>query len=409
MAPRSDDGATASSGYEPLVGNHEAGARAWASLSARDRVSTVERAVAEVRKGLPVLLRDGSRVTLVVAAEALCADGSAAAWRHAGAGLVLPAARLRYLGIDTAEPQRFDTADWSQQQLCDALFAPAADHFTSGQPASTEDAAGVHLLKLAQLLPAALTSVVPAGMDVGHLVDTEAASVLHHHDAVARSLRIVARTRVPLIDSEVAEFILFDGSDGLRDQLALLIGAPDALLPVPVRVHSACLSGDLFGSLRCDCGEQLRFAVRHMSGMGGGVLLYLDQEGRGIGLRNKIRAYQLQENDHDTVDADGALGYEPDERRYRIAARMLTLLGYPRVVLLTNNPAKVQALESNDLEVAGSVPLLGTINPHNARYLATKAGRSNHALGELLKSSGPEERTKAVQGKVGSEKPHRLR
>jgi len=383
LAPRSDDGVTTPCGL-PSDGHDEAGAHDWASLSARNRVSTVERAIGEVRKGLPVVLRDGERLTLVAAAEAVCADGPAAAWRHAGAGLVLPAARLRYLGLDTAEPRRFDVADWSQQQLWDALFAREANLCMRGHPASPEDKAGIHLLKLAQLLPAAVTAVVPAGMDVGHLVDTEAASVLRHHDTVARSLRIVARTNVPLIDSEVAEFVLFDGSDGLRDQLAVLIGAPDGTAPVQVRVHSACLSGDLFGSLRCDCGEQLRFAVRHMSGNGGGVLIYLDQEGRGIGLRNKMRAYQLQEDDHDTVDADGALGYEADERRYGIAARMLTLLGYRQVILLTNNPAKLQALASNEIEVVGSAPLLGTVNPHNARYLATKAHRSQHALKALL-------------------------
>lgn len=353
-------------------------------------MSTVDRAVGEVRNGAPVLLRDGDRATLVAAAETVCAERLVAIWQHTGAGLVLPAARLRYLGIDTAEPRRFEITDWSREQLCDAVFAPATGLGSSGQSASAEDVAGVHLLKLAQLLPAAITTAVPEGMDVAHLVDVEANSVLHYHDTIARDLRIVARTHIPLVDSEVAEFIVFDGSDGLRDQLALLIGAPNATTAVPVRVHSACLSGDLFGSLRCDCGEQLRVAVRRIAAMGGGVLVYLDQEGRGIGLRNKVRAYELQDNNHDTVDADAALGYEPDERRYGIAARMLALLGYHRVVLLTNNPAKLEALAGNDIEVVGSTPLLGTINPHNARYLATKASRARHALGDLIEAFAAE-------------------
>lgn len=386
MAPRSDERRAVGPAPPSGVGHDEARACAWASLCGRDRVDTVERAIGEIRNSGPVLLHEGSRKTLVMAAETVCAERLAAAWLQPEVGLVLPAARLRYLGIDVAEARRFDIAGWSREQLFDAVFAPAADLGSGGRLASAEDAAGLHLLKLAQLLPAAVTTAVPAGMDVGHLVETDAVSVLRHHDTIARNIRIVARTHVPLVESEVTEFVLFDGSDGLRDQLALLIGAPDAAAPVPVRIHSACLSGDLFGSLRCDCGGQLRAAVRHIAAVGGGVLVYLDQEGRGIGLRNKMRAYRLQENDYDTVDADAALGYEPDERRYAIAARMLTLLGYRRLLLLTNNPAKLEGLAGHDLEVVGSAPLLGTINPHNARYLATKASRARHALGGLLEA-----------------------
>ena len=147
---------------------------------------------------------------------------------------------------------------------------------------------------------------------------------------------------------------------------------------MPIRLHSACLTGDLFGSLKCDCGEQLRRAVQSFAEGSGGVLLYLDQEGRGIGLSNKMRAYALQAEGFDTVDADAVLGYGADERRYEIAAQMVSLLGYKRVSLLTNNPRKIAALGSYGIEVTDRIALVGTINPHNERYLKAKVERSGH-------------------------------
>ncbi len=198
---------------------------------------------------------------------------------------------------------------------------------------------------------------------------------------------IAARTRVPLAEATDAEFVIFRGGDGLHDQVAIVIGEPNPHQPVLTRLHSACLTGDLFASLKCDCGDQLRMAVGEIAAAGSGVLLYLDQEGRGIGLLNKMRAYGLQELGHDTMDADAVLGYGPDERRYSVAGAMLALLGFRRITLMTNNPGKITALEDFGVDVVGHQRILGAVNPHNHNYLKTKARRAGHMLDEIGRHS----------------------
>ena len=190
---------------------------------------------------------------------------------------------------------------------------------------------------------------------------------------------------MPLADARESEFVVFRGGDGLREQLAIIVGRPDPSRPVLTRLHSACLTGDLFASLKCDCGDQLRLAVAEIAAAGSGVLLYLDQEGRGIGLLNKMRAYGLQELGHDTMDADAVLGYGPDERRYGVAGAMLALLGFHRITLMTNNPGKISALENFGVNVVGHTRVIGTVNPHNHDYLRTKAHRAGHMLGEFAR------------------------
>jgi GTP cyclohydrolase II len=185
--------------------------------------------------------------------------------------------------------------------------------------------------------------------------------------------------------------VVFRGGPVLRDQVAIVVGDPDPARPVLVRMHSACLTGDLFGSLRCDCGDQLRNALTDLATEEGGVLLYLDQEGRGTGIRNKMRAYALQDDGLDTIDADATLGYAPDERRYEIAAGMLAKLGYRRVRLLTNNPDKLAGLQRAGIEVVGRRALPGTIREENRSYLSTKVHRAGHLLNGYLKSTQPTE------------------
>jgi GTP cyclohydrolase II len=180
---------------------------------------------------------------------------------------------------------------------------------------------------------------------------------------------------------------VFRDEHSLAEHVAVVIGKPDPASAVPVRLHSACLTGDLLGSLRCDCGEQLRTAVARIGALGGGVLLYLDQEGRGIGLPNKLRAYVLQDGGLDTVDADRHLGFLADERSYDVAAALLTELGIKRIRLLTNNPQKINALRDHGLEVVGRLPLVTTSNTHNERYLRAKHERAGH-LDLAEKSSG---------------------
>ena len=167
---------------------------------------------------------------------------------------------------------------------------------------------------------------------------------------------------------------------------AVIVGKPDLAQAVSVRLHSACLTGDVFGSRRCDCGDQLRLALAQLEQHGGGIILYLEQEGRGLGLANKIRAYRLQETGLDTVDANTTLGFDDDERDYGIAAHMLQKLGCTRVYLMTNNPAKLVGLSGLGIEVVGRKPLHAPINAHNRRYMTAKAMRAGHELDHLIAS-----------------------
>ncbi len=198
------------------------------------------------------------------------------------------------------------------------------------------------------------------------------------YDASER-LAIVARASLPVEACETAEIIAFRSSETIAEHVALILGEPDGEPPL-VRLHSECLTGDVLGSLKCDCGPQLRVALTEITDSGWGMLLYLRQEGRGIGLINKLRAYELQDQGFDTVDANLRLGFAIDTRDFGVAARMLKLLGQDRVRLLTNNPAKVAGLEAAGITVVERVPHMLPSNPHNESYLATKRDRTGHQL-----------------------------
>ena len=186
---------------------------------------------------------------------------------------------------------------------------------------------------------------------------------------------------MPLEEAEEARLIAYRSADGGAEHLAIVIGQPDLQSPVLTRLHSECFTGDLIGSLRCDCGPQLRGAIREIAAHpGGGIVLYLRQEGRGIGLVNKLRAYTLQDRGFDTLDANEQLGYDADERVYRPAAEMLRDLGIAKLRLLTNNPLKLTALGKWGIDVTERVSHRFPSNGHNEHYLATKTRRSVHLL-----------------------------
>jgi GTP cyclohydrolase II len=240
------------------------------------------------------------------------------------------------------------------------------------------------LLKGAGLLPAAaILGGARAALDTiaerAGLISVSAQDVLNYPREALVRLEAIARAEVPLQGVERCEVIAFRASDGGPEQLAIVVGAPDHARPVFVRIHSACFTGDLLGSLRCDCGDQLREALRRMAGPEGGVLLYLAQEGRGIGLLNKLRAYSLQEQGFDTLEANERLGFAADERLFEVAAAMLRALGIARVKLMTNNPAKIEHLKALGIDVAERVPLIVPANDHNRRYLEAKS-KSGHLL-----------------------------
>jgi GTP cyclohydrolase II len=208
-------------------------------------------------------------------------------------------------------------------------------------------------------------------------------AVAQLRQAIIASLAVVAEATIPLDNGFPARFVVFRDRIGATP-IAIIVGEPDLAQPVSVRLHSACLTGDVFGSRRCDCGDQLRLALPQLAHQGGGIVLYLEQEGRGLGLANKIRAYQLQDAGLDTVDANTVLGFDDDERDYDVAGRMLQVLGCTRVTLLTNNPAKLDGLARAGIDVSGRLPLQGPINADNRRYLAAKAARAGHKLDHVL-------------------------
>lgn len=337
----------------------------------------VERALGEVRAGRPVVI-DGAEPTLVASAEALADLPGLHGPSPGQARLVLPAPRLRRLGLDRTQagcvalplvdPARVETLALRVDAGIDAPVSPA----------SPVDEEALELLRLAFVLPAA---VAVSGVEhPGELLRVPGAAIRAYRADQARAIRLVSRAPVPLDGAKNTEFVVFRGGDGMRDQVAVIVAGPDLAKPVAVRLHSACLTGDLFGSLKCDCGDQLRDTVRWMSANGGGIVLYLDQEGRGNGIANKIRAYQLQAQGFDTYEADEVLGFDLDQRRFDYAAEMLRQLGVTRVRALTNNPEKIAALRAAGLEVVSDQRVVGRRTAENVRYLASKRDRAGHLI-----------------------------
>lgn len=260
--------------------------------------------------------------------------------------------------------------------------APVAmDRHFAVEPCGALTAATLELAKQARLLPAVL--VVPAPSLTPEVLTISSAQLEQLTQPHTFELERVSEARVPLAGHEDCRLVLFrDGRDA-SEHVAVLIGSPKQNATVSVRLHSACLTGDLFGSLRCDCGDQLRGAVDQLAAVGGGVLLYLAQEGRGIGLANKLRAYELQDTGLDTIEADRHLGFSADERSYAAAASMLRQLGMTRIQLLTNNLEKIEALRQAGIDVVGGQRLLGPVNRHNARYVHAKRERAGHLMPEV--------------------------
>lgn len=346
----------------------------------------VDRAIAELRRGQIVEVTAPECRVAMLAAEAVTGQSLArlAALSDIPPVLLLTGRRLAALGLGEDEAGavgRLSGPECGDAEQVSLLANPCAEATASlrpepALPGDRLDQACVTLAKLARLLPAAL--VVPLTAPTADRLAVEAEAVLRHQVTVARSLRPVAEARVPLAQAENARIVAFRPSDGGIEHLAVVIGDPDPARPVLTRLHSECFTGDLLGSLRCDCGDQLRGAIAEIAAAGSGVLLYLAQEGRGIGLVNKLRAYQLQDAGFDTLDANLQIGFDDDERIYLPAAQMLDRLDIHKVRLMTNNPRKVEALARHGVDVVERVPHVFPSNDHNQGYLRTKARRSGH-------------------------------
>jgi GTP cyclohydrolase II len=349
------------------------------------------RGVAEFQAGRPILITGHGQTLLALPVEGL--DAQRLADFNTLCAPVLPrmvitARRARALGLDAATPvalrltEPFDAA---------GALSLAADIDSNRDVDSTAanavEAAAIQLVKLSQGLPAVLVAEVTASSALAsahQIVAVDHREVASFGEQLVKSLTIASRAAVPLSGVR-AEFVVFRDAAG-GSSVAIIVGKPDFSKPVLVRLHSACLTGDVFGSRRCDCGDQLKLSIKRLKEMGGGIVLYLAQEGRGLGLANKMRTYQMQDDGLDTVDANLTLGFDDDERDYGIAARMLQMLDCHRVILLTNNPAKLHGLAEFGIEITGRMGLEASVNSDNRRYLTAKAARAGHHLHQVLAS-----------------------
>jgi GTP cyclohydrolase II len=359
------------------------------------RTRAVHRAIAEMRRGVPVII--AARHPLIAApAETIGAEGlrlidllsagsASLILAQSRAAAILPpgnqlpdspaiALKLATPLIDIATLRR--AADPTLEQIL-----PEFTRVTTPDSALAALALG----KLARLLPAMLVAParpgwasLTAGAD---LLSVPADDLLAYPSLLAASLTKVAEVAVPLDAAPDARLVAFRATDQGIEHMAILVGDPTTQDNPLVRVHSECFTGDLLGSLRCDCGPQLQGAIARMAEEGAGAVLYLSQEGRGIGLINKLRAYTMQDRGLDTLDANKALGWEADERNFHIAAAMLHALGLPRIRLLTNNPDKVASLAACGVEITERIPHSFAPNGVNNHYLATKASRFGHLIG----------------------------
>ena len=351
-----------------------------------DPLIEVDRVISELRRGGMVRIEGSGSSIVMLAVDALNADTFKLISRFnpSPLGLVLTGTRLNVLGLDKSDrPISFLTgAENLSIELIEFLANPLS-MLTSPpslegliiRDANTLEASCITLAKLSRLLPAAL---VMQDLPLTDIPKVNASLIDAYMKNAANSLTQVSQARVPLENAEDAQVIAFRPRDGGIEHLAIIVGKIDPSKPVLVRLHSECFTGDLVGSLRCDCGSQLRGAIAEMSKSGSGILLYLAQEGRGIGLVNKLRAYQLQDSGFDTVDANLQLGFDADERNYLPAAQMLQMLGVQKVRLMTNNPAKVDSLKRCGIEVSERVPHIYPSNKHNDQYLRVKAKKSGH-------------------------------
>ena len=370
---------------------NEAQTGSSSALFGRRRHTSVSRGLGEFRGRRPVFITAKAEKLLALPVEGL--DRLRLAEFTALCGpvepqLIVTERRALALGLDASTSMALQLPAGADAATILALVTDATNNRKpSAKLASPAATAAIHLVKISQSLPAVLAANLAAHTIAcdENVVSVEADAVVDFADHATRSLTIASEASVPLSSGTSTRFIVFQDAVG-DSQAAIIVGKPDFANPVPVRLHSACLTGDVFGSRRCDCGDQLRLALARIEELGGGVILYLAQEGRGLGLANKMRTYQLQDEGLDTFDANATLGFDDDERDYGVAAHMLRMLNCTRIVLLTNNPTKLDGLTTAGIEIAGRMQIDAPINADNRRYMKAKAARAEHRLDHLMAS-----------------------
>lgn len=339
------------------------------------------RAIDALRRGWPIRIAHDNQIIRVAAIEtAVTIQGASSLLLSASRAATLKLVNQRAaantdLPVRIAVPADLDMgmALAIADPTLDLLYPMKGPFLAQAVTDTTPCVAAMELARLAGLLPAFLVLDVDASTD--DMVAPADVAAFDDSD----NLQIAARANLPVAVNAHTEIVAFRSLADSTDHVALVIGKRDGSPPI-VRLHSECLTGDVLGSLKCDCGPQLHEALHQISDAQWGILLYLRQEGRGIGLINKLRAYVLQDQGFDTVDANVRLGFAIDARDFSVAARMLDLLGVATVRLLTNNPEKVAGLEAEGIVVCERLPLKIVSNPHNTRYLDTKRDRTGHAL-----------------------------
>ena len=357
----------------------------------------VDRAAHDFRRGRPVSICDEMGNSIIALASEVSTDQvitrlSEISGTEPSIAITHHRARTLKVRLYTDEIILIPYKSWRTAATARTIADPTNDlsnplggpYTASRDPVNSASVAAVQLAKIARLLPSVILVDHERGQDAALAEDgiatINASDVISYEMDTAGTLRQVTAARVPLEDAENSRILSFRSPDGGREHLAIVIGEPLTDRPVLARIHSECFTGDLIGSLKCDCGQQLRGAIAQIAEEGSGILLYLRQEGRGIGLTNKLRAYALQDQGFDTVEANERLGFESDERIFLPAARILKQLGFGKVRLMRNNPDKVEGLTTFGIEVVERVQHAFPSNDHNEFYLSVKKEKSGHLL-----------------------------
>ncbi len=364
----------------------------------------IERAISELKRGEIIVVTNYESHTSILLSAAELIDKNTLN-KHLKLGysspnIVLSANRCNALGFNTVENCSFIiNSSWKKEDILNFVFSNKENlnlNFNTLIPEKNDVyKCCLNILKKAELLPTAITTIVSnvnieninTWASKNNLIYIDTKDFKKHLLNTVNDLEIVAKTHLPIKYTNDCDFILFRSKNNFYEYFCLLFGVArnveknNKIDFVPtVRVHSQCLTGDLLSSLKCDCGEQLNNSLKLLAKNGEGILIYLSQEGRNIGLTNKLRTYNLQEQGLDTVDANLTLGFEEDERSYSPAKHILDILNINKINLVTNNPDKIKQMENLGISIVKRIPLLVKSNKFNQNYLNTKKNKSEHYL-----------------------------
>lgn len=343
----------------------------------------VERAVSDLKRGLPVIIHDKKTSALIATAENTSPTLSGLFIQRQGR-LILSRHRASYMyhpapDSDISIPWVYTSEDELLNLLWKQNYRQSTPPSTPFQSATPLQQQALKASILSEMLPALLFTSLVKPEDYNMYLTLSAEALECYEDAYAAHLRIACTAPLTLEGEISGSITAFTALGSAKEHYAICIGTPDSIPAIPpVRVHSSCYTGDLLASITCDCRDQLHAAIHHIAQEGGGIILYLMQEGRNIGLINKLRAYALKDTGLDTVEANHALGFSDDLRHFQAAARMLQLLGHTDIALLTNNPKKANNLTEYGITVSKTIPHKMQPHAYNQAYLSTKINRLGH-------------------------------